>query len=430
MSARIPGRSAAREADEVVSAAYEPMKAEILRAVAGRLRAEGMTELGEHDLEAAYNEAWHGVVQHIIGGRPVTSLSGLLFTICHRRALDGLRRSDQRGRVDLDVAHQPARTDLVEHLDDRAKLARLFGGLKQRLSDRERRALTLCLLHGYPRREAAELLGIDRRAFERIMDDASRKLGTIITSINARGCGDQEWVALMRDYALGTLPEGGRDHRRAQAHVEGRGACASCRRYVRGLQGLAGVLPPLTPPPHIAGPLAGLLGHLRRLTGEHGATGSAASLPGGGAAGALASGGSGAAGMTATGGALKAAAAIGAAVALAVGGVSITHHHRAPRAHVAATRPAPAATLTRDFPGAGEPIDARVGAHVRPESLTAGTAAPRIKDRAPAAPEFGFEGPSAGGPEAPTRAIVTAKVRPRVSPPPATQSASGEFGFE
>jgi hypothetical protein len=47
---------------------------------------------------------------------------------------------------------------------------------------------------------------------ERVMDNATKKLSRVIASIEARGCGDDEWARLMRTYALGLLSEDDRDY--------------------------------------------------------------------------------------------------------------------------------------------------------------------------------------------------------------------------
>jgi DNA-directed RNA polymerase specialized sigma24 family protein len=308
VTVRVPGRSRRDEAEEIVNANLKPMMEEMLRNVGAKMRA-ARTPLNRHDLEAAYNEAWHGVTEHIIKGRPVTSLAGLLFTMMHRRAQDiYISKKDSR-RVEMDLEQQAIDGDLAAQVDDQEMLTRLLGRLKDRLNDKERRAVTLCLLHGYTRPEAADLLGIDRVVFERIMDGASRKMAGIVASLEARGCGGDEWSRMMRAYALGLLTEEDRDYHKAMKHLDGPGGCEACRRYVRGLRGLAAVLPPLFPPGLLEGHDAThVLSHLARwLGGGHGAGAATAGAAGAGAAGAGA-------------GAATAGAGGGTAVGVAVGG--------------------------------------------------------------------------------------------------------------
>lgn len=85
----------------------------------------------------------------------------------------------------------------------------------------------------------------------------------MIASIQARGCADEEWSRALRAHALGALDEDEELWARVHKHVEGDDPCVSCRRYVRGLQGLALILPPLLPVGGHAGPDA-ILAHLVR----------------------------------------------------------------------------------------------------------------------------------------------------------------------
>lgn len=255
-----------RTADDVLAKNYEPLKAEVLRGVAGKLRRLGIKTISPDHLEDAYNQGWEGVHEDIVRGKPLI-LPGLLFTITYRRAIDIWRREHEDRRVELDLESQSVEADVAAQLDDKRKLDRLFSRLKERLSEKEQTAIKLCLLRGYRRAEAADSLGVDRVAFERIMDSATKKIAAVVASIEARGCGDEEWSRLMRDYALGLLAEDDRDYERAHTHVQDDEGCESCRRYVRALQGLA-ALPPLVSPrmvsPHT---LTHFLRTLMRLLG-------------------------------------------------------------------------------------------------------------------------------------------------------------------
>ena len=344
MAVRLKHRTPRDEAEEIANANYGAMMEEILRSVNGRLRAEGIKTLNRQDLEVAYNEGWQGVTQHIVQGRPLTSLAGLLFTMVHRRAIDIYRAKQEGRRVEMDLEQQAVDADLADRADDHEKLTRLLGRLKDRLNDKERRAVTLCVLHGYKRPEAADLLGIDRVVFERIMDGATKKMAGVVASIEARGCGGDEWSRLMRAYALGLLSEDEPDYQRAHAHVDGSDPCEACRRYVRGLRGLAAVLPPLLPPGLLGGHDAGsVLAHLSRwLCGGH----ATAALQGAGTVGATASGGT-ALGV-AVGGGTKALLLAGAA-ALSVAGtaavVATNHSSDSHDQRVAHARRAPVASI-------------------------------------------------------------------------------------
>jgi RNA polymerase sigma factor (sigma-70 family) len=319
MTVRLKHRSLRDEAEEVVNANLKPMMEEILRNVGSKMRASGKP-LNRQDLEVAYNEGWQGVTEHIIQGRPVTSLAGLLFTMVHRRAIDIYRAKQEGRRVEIDLEAQPVDAEIAEQIDDQEMLTRLLDRLKDRLNDKERRAVTLCALHGYKRPEAADLLGIDRVVFERIMDSASKKMAGIVASLEARGCGGEEWSRMMRAYALGLLTEDEPDYQRALAHVDGPDRCEACRRYVRGLRGLAAVLPPLLPPGLLDGhDAASVLQHLVRWLGGGHAT---AAVQGAGAAGAGA--GAGAAGVSAGGGTAVGVAVGGGTKALLIGAAALS----------------------------------------------------------------------------------------------------------
>jgi DNA-directed RNA polymerase specialized sigma24 family protein len=326
VTVRLKGRTREQEAQEIVNANLKPMMEEILRNVGGRMRAAGKP-LNRQDLEIAYNEGWHALTEHVIKGRPLTSLDGLLFTMVHRRAIDVYRAKHDGRRVEMDLEAQPVDAEIVEQIDDQEMLTRLLGRLKDRLNDKERRGVTLCVLHGYTRPEAADLLGIDRVKFERIMDGASKKMSGIVASLEARGCGGDEWSRMMRAYALGVLSEDEPDYQRALAHIEEPNRCEACYRYVRGLRGMAAVLPPLLPPGLLNAPhdITGVFSHLARWLGGGGHA-TAAQAGAAGVAGASAGGGT-AVGVAASG--TKALLLAGAAAALSIAGataVVITKH--------------------------------------------------------------------------------------------------------
>ncbi|HXC45402.1 MAG TPA: sigma-70 family RNA polymerase sigma factor [Solirubrobacteraceae bacterium] len=416
MAVRLKHRTPRDEAEEIANANYGAMMEEILRSVNGRLRVEGIKTLNRQDLEVAYNEGWQGVTQHIVQGRPLTSLAGLLFTMVHRRAIDIYRAKQEGRRVEMDLEQQAVDADLADRADDHEKLTRLLGRLKDRLNDKERRAVTLCVLHGYKRPEAADLLGIDRVVFERIMDGATKKMAGVVASIEARGCGGDEWSRLMRAYALGLLSEDEPDYQRAQAHVDGPDPCEACCRYVRGLRGLAAVLPPLLPPGLLEGHDAGsVLAHLSRwLCGGH----ATATLQGAGAAGATASG-------VAVGGGTKALLLAGAA-ALSVAGtaaVVATNHFNDSHGHrVAHVHRAPAS------------ID--LGALTLKASLAVTSRQPRARTvwrRGRAATEFVSSHPSPAAKEN-RKLEFSWEHQPASAPPPlahtARHSASPQGGSE
>ncbi len=450
MAVRLPHRTRRAEAEEIVNANYVAMMEEILRTVGGRLRAEGIVTLNRQDLEVAYNEGWQGVTQHIVQGRPLTSLAGLLFTMVHRRAIDVYRAKQEGRRVEMDLEHQPAvDAELADRVNDQEKLTRLLGRLKERLNEKERRAVTLCVLHGYKRPEAADLLGIDRVVFERIMDSATKKMAGVVASIEARGCGGDEWSRLMRSYALGLLSEDEFDYQRAQAHLQEPDACEACRRYVQGLRGLAAVLPPVLPPGLLAGHEAGsVLVHLSRwLCGGH----TTAALQGASAAGATAS--SGTTVGVAVGGSTKALLVAGAA-ALSIAGTAAVvatnhpHHHRAEHARRASVAKIASGAPTAIPAGAPKVLLASSSPQHRPRLAVAVARRRRTvrrEDHAGVAvasshqSEFGWEHQATATPPPPpasttSPAPTTAPARTAVARSAASQGGSEgenrEFGFE
>jgi DNA-directed RNA polymerase specialized sigma24 family protein len=338
-----PGQQAERTANEH----YHELQAEVTGAVRHKLSTHKM-RLDESDLEEAYCQAWHGVCETIKRGTQVSNLTGMLIEITWRRAVDIYRELRPSQRVELDGEEPTLDLDLDAELDDRIKLKRFIAQVRGRLNPRECEAVSLCVIHGYPRAEAAKLMGLQRRQMEKLMDNATKKIGGIIASIAARGCGGDEWARLMRSYALGLIAEDDRDYPRATEHVA---QCASCSRYVNGLRGLTAIIPPVLPfgPLAGAGHGAGILAFLERLFRGGGHSGGrmagagalrGASAAGGGGGGSLA--GSLSAGTIAKGVAVVAAGA--AALALA------THDHNAP--HERARQPAPATTQTQIPPSA------------------------------------------------------------------------------
>ena len=271
--ARMFAISPRQEAEALADANYEALKEVVLRSVRSRLFSRSV-RLDRIDLEEAYNLAWHGVCQAIAQGRRVGNLAGLLVDITGKRAIDIYRQRNEAMFAEADVETRAVELDLAERVDDRQKIDHLLERLKDRLSDVQRNAVTLCLLHGYTRPEAARLLGIEPVAFEKVMDRATKKISGVVAAMDGRGCGDDEWARALRSFALGVIGEDSPDYERVAAHVR---ECVSCERYVVGLRGLAAVLPPLGLPLVPAGRDAGdLLAHLHRLFAPHGAAAGAA----------------------------------------------------------------------------------------------------------------------------------------------------------
>jgi RNA polymerase sigma factor (sigma-70 family) len=241
-------QSAKQQAEQTANQNYTQLQTEVLSTVRRRLSSRKM-RLDDSDLEEAYCQAWHGVYETIKRGNPVVNLTGMLIEITWRRAVDIYRELRPSQRTSLEPEEPALELDLDTQLDDQIRLKRLITLARNRLNPRECEAIGLCIIHGYSRPEAAKLMGLNRRQIEKLMDAATKKIGGIVTAISTRGCGGDEWARLMRSYALGLIAENDRDYPRAAEHIA---QCATCRRYVNALRGLAAVLPPALP----FGPLA------------------------------------------------------------------------------------------------------------------------------------------------------------------------------
>lgn len=443
--------SPARRAERTATENYRELQPEVLATVRHKLASRRM-RVDESDLEEAYCQAWHGVCEAIKHGQRVSNLTGMLVEITWRRAVDAYRELRPGQRVELEPDAHPVGHELDARLDDQIKLKRFLRRARDRLSPRERAAVSLCLIHGYTRPEAARLLGYERTQIEKLMDGATKKIGRIVAGIDARGCGEDEWARLIRSYALGSMHEHDRDRPRVAAHVA---ECESCRRYVDGLRGLAAILPPVVPPLGSAVTIGrnGALAHLQRLFGfGHGAAGAGTGAAGGVAAASAtttvsgAGGGGGLLGSLGTGALLKGAVVLVAGAAAVGVAVHAGEPHRhasyaqTPAAsHTASRAPAPADAPSRlaTSPAYG----AAGGGGRRPargRARSAGHRALGVRSNAtPAetAAEFGFEThksrrpPSAVRSEpapvaTPSRAVL-AGARGASSP-----SAKREFGFE
>lgn len=217
--------SPAEQARAVADEHYVALMGDVLRITESRLSRRHI-DLDRKDVEAAYNQAWHGVCQRIARGEGVENLTGLLVDITYKRSLDIYRQCHEAMHTDdglegVDGLESRATSgDLAEQADDRGKLMGLFERLKGRLNTNERKAITLCILHGYSRAEAAKVLGIPEPTFQRIIDAAWKKVASVATGLDGRGCGDDEWARALRSFALGLIDEDHRDYHRISEHVQ------------------------------------------------------------------------------------------------------------------------------------------------------------------------------------------------------------------
>ena len=349
MSVRLARAESFKEqADRLSNEHYGSLESEVVAVVRRRLLARKM-HLDHAELEGAYCQAWHGVIEEIKRGNKIRNLTGMLVDITWRRAVDAYRESRPAQRAEVDIEAHAVEADLDQQLDDQEKLQRFIKRLKGRLSEQECEAVGLCLIHGYTRPEARKLLGVkDEARMQKLMDGATKKIGVIVASISARGCGDDEWARLMRDYALGLLTEGDHDYRRASDHIED---CTACHRYVMGLRGLAAIVPPVGLPfMPLGGHEAGILAHLEHLFNGHGSASATASsaLQSTATAGSAGAAGGGASLVSSLGGAKGLAVVL--AVAATAGAAAIHgsgSHHRLPARHTSVSRAVPASTYVQ-----------------------------------------------------------------------------------
>ncbi len=375
-------------AEHVLDREYDQLRRPTMTALRTKLGTRNVS-FDDVDLEAFYNQAWHGLYLRLAEGDEIENHGGFLVHAAYCRAIEEVRRLHPERRAEgVDLAALGSDVDLPAQLDDRTQLRHFMEGMRDRLSERERAAVTLCYLQGCTRPEAAELLGVSPERMEKLMDGASKKVGALVEDIQEGSwCDSRE--SLMKAYAFGLLDPDGERWALANAHLQ---ECSGCRGYVRGLRGVAAVTPPV-------GLMLGLLGALGL-----GAAGSAAAA--GGAAGAGAGGAAAGAGG-AGGGIGTAGIAAAATVAVAAGGFGayqVTSHDKGK----------PAATTT--------PVVTTAPAPKPPPApkRASTTAKPKPKPK-PA--------PVRTTPTVP----VTTTVTPTVAQPPPTRTTrdgAQEFGFE
>jgi DNA-directed RNA polymerase specialized sigma24 family protein len=336
-----PGRAL-----QVAEGHLRELEGPVVRAVKGRLFRENVW-LAAPDIEAAYNQAWHGVYEAMTAGREVKNLTGLLIAITYMRSIDIYRQRHEAQQADESLEQQTVEIDLAEHVDDQQTINGLLARLSERLNEKEKTAIALCLLRGYPRAQTATQLGLSEQALKKVMDSANKKLAGVVAMMQARGCGDDEWAGALRAHALGTMDPDSRDQDRVERHLQD---CQACKRYVVGLRGLSVVLPPFLPLAHDP-TLAARLQQL--LTSTHPAGSGASAAAGAGNAAAAATSAASSTGAVSGGGitsvlgstGLVKAAAITATV-LAAGSIGLAVHvsgHHAKPPAPASARSAPEA---------------------------------------------------------------------------------------
>lgn len=299
----MPERVPSVDADRVIGEEYEAFKGEVVQTVAGKLAASKIN-FAPLDMDGFYNQAWFGLWTKLSDGQQVENRMGLLVQMTYRRAIDEYRTLHPDRHADPVVLETLGREDPIEEtLDQQQEFRQFVEGMRSSLSQRELRAATLCYVYGFSRPEAAEQVGVTPKRMEKIMDEVSRKLRPVLSSIK-QGSFCEDRAVLINQYALGALSPDSPEHESAVHHLEG---CPGCRRHVLGTRGLTAVTIP-----------SGIL--LLALTGTAAAAATAATASAAGGAGTSAGAGSG--GATAAGGAGFGAAAQVAAVVAAVAAVA------------------------------------------------------------------------------------------------------------
>jgi DNA-directed RNA polymerase specialized sigma24 family protein len=346
-------------ADDVLAEEYERSKVEVMRTVTAKLGGNPPPGV---DLEAAYNEAWHALYLRLEGGEEIANRTGFLVTVAYRRALSEHRAVRLEHAANGDLAEIAVEPDIEAHLDAEIQLRHLRQGLRAELDERELRAATLCLLHGYSRPEAARALGVTPRRMEKLMDRATRRINAVIGVVRP-GELCESFDSMVRAFAVGMLDEDGERYALARDHLAD---CSACRRKVLLLRGLGAVTPPL---PALLALLAG--------AGAAGAGAKAGLVAKGGAAkgigaklGAKGAGLSGKAGVV--GGSVAAAAAVAAAVAVAVtsgggGGKPPAAQVPSPTPQVAGTSVEAEPQEPRSAPHRSQPDDAKPKHQAKPK---------------------------------------------------------------
>ena len=321
--------------ERVIAECYESLKPEVLSTVRGKLSVDSLHP-DPSDLEAAYNAAWHALYERSREHEEeVGNLGGWLATITYRRAIDDVRRARMKYHAPVSVGEGLSQLGYEHDVDgeiaDRQRYHQWLMSVRLRLNAREQQAVSLCVLHEHPRRDASDIMGIDIKRLDKIMVAANKKLGGMLEAIN-RGDWCQDQRSLIKAYALGLHEEGGERHALALAHVMD---CQACAAYARSLRGLSAVVPAPALLASAVGASGGIAGTLGALFGG-GANGGAAV----GGAG-TAAGGGGAALLSSI--SAKTAALCASAICAAGGAAIIVEsapHAKAPPASASTNRPA------------------------------------------------------------------------------------------
>lgn len=306
------------DADAVIGEEYDAFKSEVIGTAGARLAASNI-HFADLDMDGFYNQAWFGLYTKLRDGQDVDNRKGLLVQMTYRRAIDEFRRMHPDRQAGPAMLEAVGYEDPIEDtLDQRRAFSQFVEAMRSELNQRELTAATLCYVYGLTRPEAAEQLGVRPKRMEKIMDEVSRKLRPLLSSIK-EGTWCEDRAVLINQFALGALEPDSPEYREAVEHLE---TCSGCRRHVLAARGLTAATVP------------GLL-----FIGAIGATGvaagtAAASTAQNSGAGASTAGGSAGAGVA------QVAAVVAAVVAVAAGGFFVINSMTGEKQ---AAAPAPAA---------------------------------------------------------------------------------------
>lgn len=241
-------------AERLLRKDFPNLRPRVNAAVRSRLRSHGL-ELGSHDLDACYAQAWHGLYACMLAGEQIDDVAAWLTVVAFRRAIDELRARGRQSRAlhareGLELAPDPMPSwgiaDFAGELADRARLRHVLEAFNVGLSARERQAASLCYLQGLTRSQAATCMGLGEKRMRKLMDGTpgkpgvAAKVNALLETIRAdRWCEQQG--SLMRAYAFGVLDPEGERRALARAHLR---ECPACRAFVLSMRGLAALLPP------------------------------------------------------------------------------------------------------------------------------------------------------------------------------------------
>ena len=235
-------------AERLLREEFEGLRTKVLATVRKRLASRGV-DLDSGDLEACYAQAWQGLYAAVLAGQEIANPTGWLVLVTFRRAIEDYRSSHpERRGGEVEAEEYGLEPDLASQMDDHRRLRQVFEALRERLSERECQAASLCYLQGLTRAQAAKSMGISESRMRKLMegDGAGRtgvagKMGELLSIIRAEAwC--EERASLMRGFAFGILDPEGERYQLALMHQR---ECPACRAYVASLRGLAAILPPL-----------------------------------------------------------------------------------------------------------------------------------------------------------------------------------------